>query len=184
MTWATGQAVSSATGRAVSSAPGPVGQASSGLAAATGQAAVGDWTGCVVGDWARAQRTVPPSAAASARRTAPPSARPSSVARLELSRRVQHAPLDLELSRIRRVGGEVDEHRVLDLARRREMHLPGRFVAAEARGAGRGLALGAAQPSLASRVAGFVEREASRVATNSAHVVTYGAVKHVFSPAP
>ena len=58
----------------------------------------------------------------------------------------------------------MDEHRVLDLARRSEVHLPGRFVAAEARGAGYGLALGAPQPSLARRVAGIVESEASRVA--------------------
>ena len=57
----------------------------------------------------------------------------------------------------------MDEHRVLDLARRSEMHLPGRFVAAEARGTGCGLALGPAQPSLAHRVAGLVEREATRV---------------------
>ena len=58
----------------------------------------------------------------------------------------------------------MDEHRVLDLARRSEVHLPGRFVAAEARGTGCGLALGPAQPSLARRVAGLVEREAARVA--------------------
>ena len=61
----------------------------------------------------------------------------------------------------------MDEHRVLDLARRSEMHLPGRFVAAEARGTGCGLALGPAQPSLARRVAsGLVEREAARVAAH------------------
>ena len=42
------------------------------------------------------------------------------------------------------------------------MHLSGRFVAAEARSALGGLALGAAQ-RLARRVAGLVEREAARV---------------------
>ena len=46
------------------------------------------------------------------------------------------------------------------------MHLSGRFVAAEARGAGCGLALGAAQPSLARRMAVLIEREAARVAAN------------------
>ena len=43
------------------------------------------------------------------------------------------------------------------------MHLPRRFVAAEARGAGCGLALGAAQ-RLARRVASVVENEAASVA--------------------
>ena len=58
------------------------------------------------------------------------------------------------------------ENSVLDFARRSEMHLPGRFVAAEARGAGCGLALGATQSSLARRVAGLVERETARVTAN------------------
>ena len=57
----------------------------------------------------------------------------------------------------------MDEHRVLDLARRSEMHLSGRFVAAEARCALGGLALGAAQ-RLARRVASVVENEAASVA--------------------
>ena len=66
------------------------------------------------------------------------------------------------------------ENRVLDLAWRREMHLSGRFVAAEARGASCGLALGATQPSLARRIAGLIEREAARVA---AHVCAGGHVR-------